>query len=104
MNPSSLAITIIFIIIVFYVTIAGFWPFIKAFGLSGLWSFWKETEHLNKKIKEAIQKLPAAGTTEEQRNEFEGRYEEINNHFKKESIRFFSSLVGVHRTTNRTNC
>ena len=83
MNPLSLTITIIFITVVLYVTTVGFWPFTKAFGLSGLLSFWKAGEQLKKKIKEAIQQLPTASTTEEQRNEFARQYNEINDYFKK---------------------
>ena len=88
MNPFSLVITIVFIVIIPYVTLAGFWPFIKAFGLSGLLSFWKEAEQLKRKIKEAIQKLPTANTIEERRNEFVRKYNEINDYFKKDQLFF----------------
>ena len=88
MSQISYIITIFFIFVIVWVTIAGFWPFTKAFGLSGLLSFWKEMEQLKRKIKEAIQKLPTASTTEEQRNEFAGQYNEINDYFKKDQSVF----------------
>ena len=75
-DPLSLTITAVFILVILYVT------FIKAFGLPGLLSFWKETEQLNKNFKEAIQKLPTADTIEEKRNEFVRQHQEIDDYFK----------------------
>ena len=88
MSQISVIITIFFIFVIGWITIAGFWPFIKAFGLSGLLLFWKETEQLKRKITEAIQKLPMASTTEEQRNKFARQYNEINDYFNKDQSVF----------------
>ena len=93
MNPFSLVITIFFIFIILYVTVAGFWPFIKAFGLSGLLSFWREAERLKRQIKEAIQQLPTTNIVEEQRNEFVRKYNEINDYFKKDQSIFSHSWL-----------
>ena len=83
MNLISLIITGVFIFIVLYVTTVGFWPFIRASGLSSLWSVWREANRLKGEIESAIKKLPTEKTTEEQRNEFARKYHEIDEHFRK---------------------
>ena len=89
----SVIITVCFFFVIVWVTFVGFWPFTKAFSLSGLLSFWKASEQLKRKIKEAIQKLPTTGTTEERRNEFVSQYNEINDYFKKDQSVFSHSWL-----------
>ncbi len=85
MDPVSLTITIIFIVITVYIAVLGFWPLNKKLGFFSLVSFLRETKSIKKKLEEAIKKLPA----KDHRNEFVRLYHnKINPFFSKEDSLF----------------
>ena len=65
-EPLSLAIVIIFILIIVYITFFGLWPFNRKIGFFSLLSFLKKTKELDENIKSAIKELPK----DNYRNEF----------------------------------
>ena len=80
--------TLVFIIIILWVTFFGFWPFTKIFGLSGLVSLWKKTGHLKEVFEKAIRKIPEANTIDKRRLEFVKRYNEIKEYFQNDKSAF----------------
>ena len=86
MQGISLVITVVFIFIILWGAISGFWPFTKEFGLSGFYSVIKEMRHLKKILNQAIHKLPIEGSVKERREEFTKKFNEINDHFQKQSV------------------
>lgn len=81
-DPLSLVIIIVFIVIIICMTFFGLGSFNKKMGSFSLLSFWKKTKEIDGNIKSAIKELPNT------RDKFTEKYEEINKEFKNEKYIF----------------